>query len=129
MKTETKSCEIAIASATEPDAPRGAAATDSESAAAASSAGGATANASLDSASASKPLASAAPSESSDADEPSAAPDPASADSAQAGRDSVASSSRDGLPLSTRDRKSTRLNSSHVSISYAVFCLKKKTKQ
>src|SRR5207249_12006105 len=25
-----------------------------------------------------------------------------------------------------RDRKSTRLNSSHVSISYAVFCLKKK---
>src|SRR5207249_8086865 len=28
----------------------------------------------------------------------------------------------------TRDRKSTRLNSSHVSISYAVFCLKKKMK-
>src|SRR5438067_10028591 len=28
-----------------------------------------------------------------------------------------------------RDRKSTRLNSSHVSISYAVFCLKKKRKQ
>src|SRR5439155_9452329 len=27
----------------------------------------------------------------------------------------------------TRDRKSTRLNSSHVAISYAVFCLKKKT--
>src|SRR5690242_21114070 len=27
---------------------------------------------------------------------------------------------------STRDRKSTRLNSSHMSISYAVFCLKKK---
>src|SRR5699024_12458058 len=27
----------------------------------------------------------------------------------------------------SRDRKSTRLNSSHVSISYAVFCLKKKT--
>src|SRR5699024_11287349 len=26
----------------------------------------------------------------------------------------------------TEDRKSTRLNSSHVSISYAVFCLKKK---
>src|SRR5699024_11932008 len=26
----------------------------------------------------------------------------------------------------SRDRKSTRLNSSHVSISYAVFCLKKK---
>src|SRR5207249_12184384 len=28
--------------------------------------------------------------------------------------------------LTLRDRKSTRLNSSHVSISYAVFCLKKK---
>src|SRR5207249_6074650 len=27
-----------------------------------------------------------------------------------------------------QDRKSTRLNSSHVSISYAVFCLKKKNK-
>src|SRR5699024_11919024 len=27
-----------------------------------------------------------------------------------------------------RDRKSTRLNSSHVSTSYAVFCLKKKNK-
>src|SRR5690625_2363487 len=27
------------------------------------------------------------------------------------------------------DRKSTRLNSSHVAISYAVFCLKKKTQQ
>src|SRR5699024_2730830 len=30
------------------------------------------------------------------------------------------------IALKTRDRKSTRLNSSHVSISYAVFCLKKK---
>src|SRR5438477_4515365 len=29
----------------------------------------------------------------------------------------------------TLDRKSTRLNSSHMSISYAVFCLKKKKKQ
>src|SRR5690625_5858056 len=28
-----------------------------------------------------------------------------------------------------KDRKSTRLNSSHVAISYAVFCLKKKKKQ
>src|SRR2546427_4770045 len=28
-----------------------------------------------------------------------------------------------------RDRKSTRLNSSHSQISYAVFCLKKKTKK
>src|SRR3989442_16045659 len=31
------------------------------------------------------------------------------------------------LSLSEGDRKSTRLNSSHVRISYAVFCLKKKT--
>src|SRR5882757_5537309 len=30
--------------------------------------------------------------------------------------------------LSARDRKSTRLNSSHANISYAVFCLKKKKK-
>src|SRR5690606_40157910 len=29
-------------------------------------------------------------------------------------------------PKAGRDRKSTRLNSSHVKISYAVFCLKKK---
>src|SRR2546427_5662306 len=29
-------------------------------------------------------------------------------------------------PLKPRDRKSTRLNSSHSQISYAVFCLKKK---
>ena len=32
------------------------------------------------------------------------------------------------LPVA-QDRKSTRLNSSHVKISYAVFCLKKKTKK
>src|SRR5215208_7280881 len=31
-------------------------------------------------------------------------------------------------PGTTTDRKSTRLNSSHVAISYAVFCLKKKKK-
>src|SRR5262245_63635984 len=30
--------------------------------------------------------------------------------------------------LGTEDRKSTRLNSSHLGISYAVFCLKKKKK-
>src|SRR3989442_10938077 len=42
---------------------------------------------------------------------------------------------RDNTPASSdsgrrrlRDRKSTRLNSSHVRISYAVFCLKKKKK-
>src|SRR2546426_6457888 len=31
------------------------------------------------------------------------------------------------LPCGLLDRKSTRLNSSHLVISYAVFCLKKKT--
>src|SRR5258705_680707 len=31
--------------------------------------------------------------------------------------------------IGKRDRKSTRLNSSHLGISYAVFCLKKKKKQ
>src|SRR5438067_11001025 len=33
---------------------------------------------------------------------------------------------RSRRPGGAEDRKSTRLNSSHVSISYAVFCLKKK---
>src|SRR3712207_8417098 len=32
------------------------------------------------------------------------------------------------ISSSLRDRKSTRLNSSHANISYAVFCLKKKKK-
>src|SRR5260221_1944570 len=32
-------------------------------------------------------------------------------------------------PWSVKDRKSTRLNSSHTVISYAVFCLKKKNRQ
>src|SRR5690242_21531396 len=32
-------------------------------------------------------------------------------------------------PPGGQDRKSTRLNSSHMSISYAVFCLKKKKKK
>src|SRR5471032_3608289 len=35
---------------------------------------------------------------------------------------------RNHQPLPT-DRKSTRLNSSHITISYAVFCLKKKKKK
>src|SRR3712207_8985656 len=34
---------------------------------------------------------------------------------------------KDGMVVHTQDRKSTRLNSSHANISYAVFCLKKKT--
>src|SRR5690606_41725075 len=33
----------------------------------------------------------------------------------------------DPTSAAARDRKSTRLNSSHVKISYAVFCLKKKS--
>src|SRR3712207_8083181 len=33
-----------------------------------------------------------------------------------------------GLASTWKDRKSTRLNSSHANISYAVFCLKKKTR-
>src|SRR5437660_9670116 len=40
---------------------------------------------------------------------------------------SCSSPSRCGT-LRSSDRKSTRLNSSHVAISYAVFCLKKKKK-
>src|SRR5690606_40806623 len=36
--------------------------------------------------------------------------------------------SAEGHSFPCRDRKSTRLNSSHVKISYAVFCLKKKKK-
>src|SRR5947209_13860847 len=40
-----------------------------------------------------------------------------------AGRD------RDHRNSTKIDRKSTRLNSSHANISYAVFCLKKKKKQ
>src|SRR2546426_8522410 len=35
----------------------------------------------------------------------------------------------DGGKLADQDRKSTRLNSSHLVISYAVFCLKKKKKK
>src|SRR2546427_8764063 len=56
-------------------------------------------------------------------------------------RDAVAALLRDGFhvafaddgppsaPITHRDRKSTRLNSSHSQISYAVFCLKKKKKK
>src|SRR5438874_5986107 len=36
---------------------------------------------------------------------------------------------RQGVDGAIEDRKSTRLNSSHVEISYAVFCLKKKKKR
>src|SRR5438132_3077736 len=54
-----------------------------------------------------------------------------------AGRDGAArrrgerdGTSSDRVPMGRRgDRKSTRLNSSHTVISYAVFCLKKKKKK
>src|SRR5690606_41817585 len=39
------------------------------------------------------------------------------------------SEAQGGGPAPSPDRKSTRLNSSHVKISYAVFCLKKKTRE
>src|SRR5215468_61863 len=41
-------------------------------------------------------------------------------------RSSARLASRTGAAAGWRDRKSTRLNSSHITISYAVFCLKKK---
>src|SRR3712207_7976155 len=51
---------------------------------------------------------------------------------ARAAEDAGASDHRDGqlmrvATVHEADRKSTRLNSSHANISYAVFCLKKKT--
>src|SRR5690242_21620734 len=42
---------------------------------------------------------------------------------------SPAVDARGGKASGHGDRKSTRLNSSHMSISYAVFCLKKKTSE
>src|SRR5207245_11616080 len=53
---------------------------------------------------------------------------PAARISARAPGDGPASSDRSSAssPTARQDRKSTRLNSSHGSISYAVFCLKKK---
>src|SRR2546426_2505901 len=61
----------------------------------------------------------------------------ASASSASNTASPVAAPGEAGRPFATRvtdargstiDRKSTRLNSSHLVISYAVFCLKKKNK-
>src|SRR2546430_9123442 len=43
--------------------------------------------------------------------------------------ETVARHGRDANDAPDLDRKSTRLNSSHSQISYAVFCLKKKKKQ
>src|SRR5438034_1848690 len=44
-------------------------------------------------------------------------------------RERIVDGVQDGRRRARRDRKSTRLNSSHTVISYAVFCLKKKKKQ
>src|ERR1039457_7485470 len=44
-------------------------------------------------------------------------------------RDGKRRKSPNGLPASMPDRKSTRLNSSHLVMSYAVLCLKKKKKK
>src|SRR5699024_12223099 len=53
-------------------------------------------------------------------------PGPSVGPGAPLGRASVGGRATEGAQR--EDRKSTRLNSSHVSISYAVFCLKKKKK-
>src|SRR5690606_40842695 len=45
------------------------------------------------------------------------------------GRSKASSTLEDTLLTCCPDRKSTRLNSSHVKISYAVFCLKKKKRE
>src|SRR5947209_20592448 len=45
------------------------------------------------------------------------------------GRADAARALIDDAAAQTADRKSTRLNSSHANISYAVFCLKKKIKE
>src|SRR3989442_7133367 len=52
--------------------------------------------------------------------------DPLSGRSGAAGHAPFASRLRPAPARAHQDRKSTRLNSSHVRISYAVFCLKKK---
>src|SRR5690349_23208156 len=44
----------------------------------------------------------------------------------QGGSDAAFAGTQRPRPAGHQDRKSTRLNSSHVEISYAVFCLKKK---
>src|SRR2546430_8807443 len=48
-------------------------------------------------------------------------------DSGGAGANGIDASRACSHPVAPGDRKSTRLNSSHSQISYAVFCLKKKT--
>src|SRR3712207_8668976 len=52
----------------------------------------------------------------------------ASASSTGRRRDRLRRGRTGSVSISSSDRKSTRLNSSHANISYAVFCLKKKKK-
>src|SRR5947199_6020897 len=47
----------------------------------------------------------------------------------QPGREQCLGRTRAQATAASADRKSTRLNSSHLGISYAVFCLKKKKKE
>src|SRR5207253_9964462 len=54
-------------------------------------------------------------------------PQPAAAERRRPGED-LAQDGPQAEHVAGRDRKSTRLNSSHVAISYAVFCLKKKNR-
>src|SRR5690625_6661509 len=51
---------------------------------------------------------------------------PEEVDYADVAPNQIASISASLIPFLEQDRKSTRLNSSHVARSYAVFCLKKK---
>src|SRR3712207_8642044 len=52
--------------------------------------------------------------------------DPRTAPFAGASYDALGTGAFVAVPIPRGDRKSTRLNSSHANISYAVFCLKKK---
>src|SRR5690625_6992517 len=60
------------------------------------------------------------PTQTQDADQPEPTDTPSESDT------SDSDDTSNGEADNGRDRKSTRLNSSHVAISYAVFCLKKK---
>src|SRR5439155_3589593 len=54
--------------------------------------------------------------------------EPAGRDRRVGGERGSVAAAHASIPPRRLDRKSTRLNSSHVAISYAVFCLKKKKK-
>src|SRR3712207_7590330 len=58
--------------------------------------------------------------------EPKRSADPTMVGGLRSGEDGATVGPQRIQPRPRRDRKSTRLNSSHANISYAVFCLKKK---